>query len=84
MSIEVSAELWGELKRYVNTVDREEAADLVVSVLIDHDYNADEIRLAFKGDTDIKRALASYIDSNETEEDIEDEEDYDGDNDWED
>jgi hypothetical protein len=82
MSIEVAAELWGELKRYVNTVDREEAAESVVSLLIDNDYDADEIRDAFKGDSDIKRALAAYTSNDDTEEEIEDEEDYD-DTDWE-
>jgi hypothetical protein len=82
MSIEVAAELWGELKRYVNTVDREEAAESVVSLLIDNDYDADEIRDAFKGDSDIKRALAAYTSSDEVEEEPE-EDDYDSDHDWE-
>ena len=53
----VANELWSELKRYVNTVDRAEAAVTVVSVLIDHDCDAEDIRDAFKGDSDIKRAL---------------------------
>jgi hypothetical protein len=84
MSIEVAAELWGELKRYVNTVDREEAAESVVSILVDNDYDADDIRNAFKGDSDIKRALASYVGNNQEHDDEEsDEEDYD-DTDWED
>jgi hypothetical protein len=83
MSIEVAAELWGELKRYVNTVDRDEAAEAVVSVLIDHDYDADDIRGAFKGDSDIKRALAAYIGNNDIEEEPEDEDDE-YEHDWED
>jgi hypothetical protein len=84
MSIEVAAELWGELKRYVNTVDRDEAAESVVSVLIDNDYDADEIRTAFKGDGDIKRALAAYLDNNDVDEELEDEDnDDDYEHDWE-
>jgi hypothetical protein len=84
MSIEVAAELWGELKRYVNTVDRDEAAESVVSVLVDHDHDADEIRNAFKGDADIKKALATYLGDNPEveDEDVDDDEDYN--NDWED
>jgi hypothetical protein len=82
MTIEVAAELWGELRRYVNTVDRDEAAETVVSILIDNDYDADDIRDAFKGDTEIKRALAAYTSNEETEED-EDEDDYEVDHDWE-
>ena len=82
MTIEVAAELWSELKRYVNTVDREEAAESVVSLLIDNDYDADEIRDAFKGDADIKRALAEYL-GNEEEPEEEIDDDYDEDQDWE-
>jgi len=84
MSIEVAAELWGELKRYVNTVDREEAAESVVAVLIDNDHDADEIRTAFKGDTDIKHALATYVGDNADDNEEEFEEDDDIDHDWED
>lgn len=84
MTIEVAAELWSELKRYVNTVDREEAAESVVSLLIDNDYDADEIRDAFKGDADIKRALAEYLGNNEEVEEEAEDDDYDTDNEWED
>ena len=76
MSVEVAAELWSELRRYVNAVDREEAAETVVSVLIDTDHSADEIRTAFKGDSDIKRALASYLGDNDVEEENDNEDDY--------
>lgn len=86
MTIDVAAELWGELRRYVNTVDRDEAAETVVSILIDNDYDADEIRDAFKSDGSIKRALAAYSSNKDIEEDIDediDEDEYDIDNDWE-
>jgi uncharacterized protein YfcZ (UPF0381/DUF406 family) len=86
MTIEVAAEIWGELKRYVNPVDRNEAAETVVSVLIDNDYDATEIREVFKGDTEIKRALASYISRDvdeEPEEEIDDDVDLDDDERWE-
>ena len=83
MSIEVAAELWRELKRYVNTVDREEAAESVVSLLIDNDHDVDEIRGAFKGDSDIKRALAAYTNNEEEDVDDDDNEDDDVDIDWE-
>jgi hypothetical protein len=86
MSEAIAAELWGELKRYVNTVDRAEAAETVVQILMDNDSDVEDIREAFKGDSDIKRALTSYLDNDkdyaedEDEDELnEDEEDY---NDW--
>ena len=81
MSVELANEIWSELKRYVNTVDRAEAAETMVSVLIDNDVSADDIKLAFKSDTEIKRALTSYLKDHEEEddEDVHDDEDDDED-----
>jgi len=82
MSVELSKEIWNELKRYVNTVDRDEAAETLVSVLIDNDADADEIKSVFKSDSEVKRALASYlkdheeVDEEDEEEDFEEDEDY--------
>ena len=77
--VDIAADLWSELKRYIPMPDRSEAADLVVNVLIDNDYDAEEIRSAFKGDNDVKRSLQSYLD--DAEEEI-DEEDLDIDDDY--
>ena len=84
MAVEIANEIWSELKRYINTVDRDEAAETLVSVLIDNDIGADEIKAAFKSDTDVKKALTSYLrDHDEVEEEEFEDEDYDEDEDWE-
>ena len=74
MSAEVASEIWGELKRYVNVVDRMEAAESIVAILIDHDHDVEEIRDAFKGDSDIKKALTAYLDNDKDYADPEDDE----------
>jgi hypothetical protein len=86
-AVAVASEMWSELKRYVNTVDRDEAAETVVAILIDNDCDVDDIKDTFKGEPDIKRALTAYLDNDksyEDEEDVEEEEeeDYRAD-DWE-
>jgi hypothetical protein len=85
MSSIVASEVWNELKRYVNTVDRQEAAETLVAVLIDHDEDVEDIRDAFKHDSDVKRALTAYLDNDKDydEEEI-DEDDIDEDQEWED
>lgn len=75
MSVELAKEIWDELRRYVNTVDRDEAAETLVSVLIDNDADADDIKTVFKSDGEIKRALAHYLKDHAEEEDEEDEDD---------
>ena len=86
-AVAMASEMWSELKRYVNTVDRSEAAETVVAILIDNDCDVDDIKDTFKGDADIKRALTAYLDNDKSyvdEEDVEEdeEEDYRAD-DWE-
>lgn len=88
MSEQIAAEIWGELKRYVNTVDRAEAAETLIQILMDNDSDVDDIRSAFSGDRDIKAALTSYLDNDkdyveEDEEEEDDDSDYNEDEDWE-
>jgi hypothetical protein len=88
MSEALAAEIWGELKRYVNTVDRAEAAETVIQILMDNDSDVNDIRTAFAGDRDIKTALTSYLDNDkdyveEDEDEDEDDTDSDEDEDWE-
>ena len=86
MSETIASEIWGELKRFVNTVDRQEAAETVVQILMDNDSDVEDIRTAFKGDLDIKRALTAYLDNDkdysEDDEEESEEEDY-NEEDWE-
>ena len=79
MHSEVASEIWSELKRYINTVDRTEAAEVLISTLVNYDEDVEDIRDAFKGDSDIKKALVAYLDNDQDEEDDEEEEEYDED-----
>jgi hypothetical protein len=78
MSVELASELWSEIKRYINDMDRQEAAETYINVLIDNDIDADDIRTAFRGETEIKKALQTYLDDEEEDE----EEDYEEDDTW--
>jgi hypothetical protein len=78
MSVNVAYDIWTEFRRFLSTPDRAEAADALVNVLIDNDYDAEDIRSAFKGDADVKRALQSYLeDTEEDQEENDIEDDYD-------
>ena len=87
MSETIASEIWSELKRFVNTVDRAEAAETVIQILMDNDSDVEDIRDAFKSDSDIKRALTAYLDNDkdyvEEEDEEPEDEDYDEDEDWE-
>ena len=84
MSVDLAAAVWEELKRYVGTLDRTEAADAMVNLLIDSNFDSDEIRDAFKGDPEIKKALNAYVSDRSDDEEESDDEDADYDDDEED
>ena len=77
MPVALASEMWGEIKRYISSVDREEVAEVVVNILIDNDVDVEEIKANFKGDSDIKRALAQYTEDidEEVEEEYDDDDD---------
>lgn len=76
MPVFIANEVWQEVKRYVQQQDRADAADALVSVLIDNDVSPEEIKDTFKGDSEVKRALQSYIDDHQ-DDDYDDYDDYD-------
>jgi hypothetical protein len=78
MAVNLAYEIWVGLKHTWSAPDRVDAAESLVSVLIDNDYDAEQIRDVFKSDTDVRRALQSYLDDHEEEDlDEEDEDPYD-------
>lgn len=74
----VASEIWEELRRFVGGGDRAEAAEILVSILINADEDPEDIRAAFRGDSDIRNALQEYldIDSDSNEDEADDDEDY--------
>jgi hypothetical protein len=77
MAVNLANEVWQELKRYVNGMDRAEAAESLVGVLIDNDVSAEEIKSAFKSDSEVKQALKQYLDDHAEDDDDEDYDNYD-------
>lgn len=77
MSLDIVAEVWDNLKPCINPVDRKDAAEAVVATLFENNFEIDEIRDAFRGDSDVKRAIKQYqeehLDDDEEEEEYEEE-----------
>lgn len=75
MQLDLVQESWQEIKRYINTMDRPDAAEGLISVLIENGIDAESIQTAFGSDADIRSALSPYLD--DTDFDGPDEEDDD-------
>jgi len=79
MSLDTITEVWEALRLHIDSNERKDAADTLVTYLMENNYEATEIKTAFRGDKEIAKALTYYADTHDHE-DEEEEEDYDDDN----
>ena len=83
MDLDLISEIWDALRNHIDFNDRSDASDAIVILLIEHNYEPDDIKEAFRGDKDINVALKYYADQHDIEDEYEDEdEETDEDLDW--
>jgi hypothetical protein len=82
MSLNFVREVWDALRSHMDSSDRSDAADSLINLLIDNNYEADEIKEVFRGDKEVLSALLGYIKDQETEEEIEEWNDESDTDDW--
>ena len=81
MSLSAISEVWEVLREHIDFNERRDAADALVTYLIENNFEVDEIKDEFR-DKDITKALKDYADANFQEEDYEEYEDEDQEEDW--
>jgi hypothetical protein len=82
MSLNIVSEVWDVLREHLDFSSRSDAADALVNLLIENNFEVDEIKDAFK-DKEITAALKGYTDEHFPDEEYEEDEDNDDeDNDW--
>ena len=69
VQLDLVQESWQELRKFINTMDRPDAAEGLVSVMIENGIAAEDIHAAFGADSDIRSALCPYLDDEDTNED---------------
>ena len=74
MKLDLIAEVWDALRDHIDLTDRGDAADTLVNLLIDNNYEVDEIKDTFK-DKDITTALKGYAEQHFQDEEYEEESD---------
>ena len=79
MSLDFVSEVWDALRSHIDFNERKEAADTLINLLIDNNYEADEIKDVFRGDKEVLSALKNYVNEHESEYEEEYEEDEDQD-----
>jgi hypothetical protein len=82
MSLDFVAEVWDALRTHIDFNDRGDAADTLINLLIDNNYETDDIKDAFKGDKEMLSALKGYAEQHDVEDDYEEYEEDEDQDDW--
>jgi hypothetical protein len=82
MSLQFVSEVWDLLKTHIDIHDHTDAADSLVNLLVENNYEANEIKEAFSGDKKILTALKNYIAEHDGEEEFTEEENDDDYDEW--
>lgn len=72
MTLNLVSELWSELSTHIQYADRSEAAETLISFLIDNDFQAEDIKDAFRGQREVLTALTVYNESLDLDDDHDD------------
>jgi len=80
MSLDFASEVWEVLRSHIDFNERTDAADSLVNFLIDNNYEAEDIKNAFRGEKEIINSVKEYLLQHEDELEYEDD-DYDSDSD---
>ena len=82
MNLDFVAEVWDAVRSHIDLNDRSDAADSLVNLLIDNNYEAEDIKEAFTGEKEVLTALKEYMAERDVEESYEDYDEDDADEDW--
>ena len=82
MKLDFVAEVWDALRSHIDFNDRTDAADSLINLLIDNNYEAEDIKDAFKGDKEMLTALKENLAHQDTEESYEDYEEDEDHEEW--
>jgi hypothetical protein len=82
MNLDFVAEVWDALRTHIDFNDRSDAADSLVNLLIDNNYEAEDIKDAFRGEKEVLTALKEYMAQHDAEDSYEDYDEDDAEEEW--
>jgi hypothetical protein len=82
MSLDFIVEVWDALRSHIDLNDRTDAADSLINLLIDNNYEPTDIKDVFSGEKEVLSALKDYLEQQDIEDEYEDYDEDESDNDW--
>jgi hypothetical protein len=82
MSLDFVVEVWDALRSHIDLNDRTDAADSLINLLIDNNYEPEDIKDVFSGEKEVLSALKDYLEQQDIEDEYEDYDEDESDDDW--
>ena len=82
MSLDFVVEVWDALRSHIDLNDRTDAADSLINLLIDNNYEPEDIKDVFSGEKEVLSALKDYLEQQDIEDEYEDYDEDEVDDDW--
>jgi hypothetical protein len=82
MSLDLVALIWEAMRSHLDAPERKDAADDMVNILIDNDFDVVTIKEAFRGDKDVSKALSFYAEQHSEDDEFDDIDDEESDDEW--
>lgn len=81
MSVQLASDIWKLVSESIPYGEREQLADSLIGILVDHGFDLDDVKYEFDDDQDVLDAIKYYAEDTEDEE-SEDYDSYDEDEDY--
>lgn len=81
MSVQLASDIWKLLRESIPYDEREQLADSLIGILVDHGFDLDDVKYEFDDDQEVLDAIKYYAEDTEDEE-SEDYDSYDEDEDY--
>ena len=82
MSLSFASEVWEALRTHIDYTERKDAADSLINLLIDQNYEPEDIKENFRSDKELLTALKDYLEEHDLGEDYAEYEEDEEEDDW--
>lgn len=81
MSVQLASDIWKLVRESIPYDEREQLADSLIGILVDHGFDLDDVKYEFDDDQEVLDAIKYYAEDTEDEE-SDDYDSYDEDEDY--
>lgn len=72
MSVQLASDIWKLVRESIPYDEREQLADSLIGVLVDHGFDLEDVKYEFEGDHEVLDAIKYYAEDTDSETELDD------------